>query len=693
MTSTSISSLTETPDARPWISRSGWAWLIALGVLFVLVHHTFLERMLRIATNNFSGLNADWGHILAVPFIAGFFVFQHRDRLAAQPRRLCWWGLPLFFAGLFGYAMGIYPIRNDMAQGYSMILGLFGLVLLLFGPAVMRVLWFPILFLGFAVKISDRIWSQIAWELQQFAAQGATAALKCFAVFLNFDVADRGSTIDLTFVRGGQIVTEGLNVAEACSGLRMLMAFLALAVAMAFLFERAWWQRLIMVLMAVPIAVAVNITRVTVLGLLFLVNPELAHGSFHTFVGMLMLIPAAGLFLLLGWVLDRLIIRDEAAAATDAAPPPNETPTTPAPPEAARGVPAGLVVGVVTALVAGAAYGGMLLVEPPQVTLPMVPALLTGAAIKTAWTLLPPALVGAAVGALLLGLLLGRGWFRQFSRRTALVGGFVGGVLLTALVSQSAVIATTEWVLIKKPVPLRHTLILLPATMGTWELFHEDPPLSAEMLEALGTEQYISRIYRDTTWPENEPGSLARLHVAYYTGTADTVPHVPDRCFVAGGMVGLDKGSATLELEGDAYRPAPGEAEGFLYPAQLGSHTRIPSRTIEATTFTFADAKNTQRTENVLYFFVANGKFLASPDMVRLHGFDPRDRYSYYCKVEVQLLGVSDKQLAAERAEALLAHALPEIMACLPDWVEVTEGRWPRDGAAPAPGTRTALTD
>lgn len=682
MTSTPVTTFADARTSPPLLSRSGWVWTGIVGLLFILVHHVFLERMLRIATNNFKGIDPNWGHILAVPVIAGLFIYQHRENLLAQPRRLCWWGLFPFFAGLFGYAVGIYPGQNNMIQGYSMILTLFGLVLFLLGPASMRVLWFPILFLTFAVKISDRIWEQVAWQLQQVAAKGATLALQFFAVFLDFNVNNSGSTLQLSFLRDGVLVSEGLNVAEACSGLRMLMAFLALAVAMAFLFDRTWWQRLIMVLMAVPIAVAVNVARVTILGLLYLVDPVLAQGSFHTFIGMLMLIPAAMLFMLLGWILDQVIIRDaEPALRQTRSLKPLGEGMLPSAAEMTRALPVGLVIGIVATLLAGAVYAGMFMLPAPQVSLPALPTMVTQGLTNVVWLVAPAALVGTLAAVALVGLALASKWGKAPARRAVVIGGFVGAVLLTAFISQKAVVAHAQFVLIKEAVPLRKPLIVVPTTVGTWQLFREDPPLAVEMLEALGTESYISRIYEDVAWPASEPGRLARVHVAYYTGTPDTVPHVPDRCFVAGGMEGLAKDETTLTLSGDLYRPEK-DSEGYIYPAHLNGRTRVPSLSIPATRFTYAAERDSDRVENVLYFFVANGKFLPDPDQVRLQGFDPKDRYSYYCKVEVQMLGVADKQLAQERAEALLSQVLPEILACLPDWTDVTEGRWPANNNA-----------
>ena len=67
-----------------------------------------------------------------------------------------------------------------------------------------------------------------------------------------------------------------------------------------------------LVLMTVPVAIAVNVIRVTVQGLLFPSWPELIHGDAHMFLGMLMLLPALLLFLVISSLLDRVIINDEA---------------------------------------------------------------------------------------------------------------------------------------------------------------------------------------------------------------------------------------------------------------------------------------------------------------------------------------------------------------------------------------------
>ncbi len=652
---------------RPLISWRGWCWIAVLGSLFAVLHRTFLWRMVRIATGEWGG---DWSHAMVVPLISVYFITQNRSRLASATSRVYLPGLVLLFGGILSFAWCIYPVRNDMFQGYSMIVGLFGLVLFLLGPAVMRTLWFPILYLALGVKISQRIWEQIAWQLQLVAAKSSTIVLQMLGV----DASVTGSTIELAFMRNGQWVVDKLNVAEACSGLRMLMAFVALGAAMAYLVPRAWWQRLVMVALAVPIAVMVNIGRVTAIGLISMVDKEKATGDFHVFVGMLMLIPAAGMFMLVGWVLDRIIVYDGAPSVGRASkrvePVQEHTATDEGTAAQGTRVLKGFLLGGVLTIVMGLEYGVLLAINRPE---DLFGGRLTG---ELASGLSLVGLLILALGFWCVHRMTRAKTVNQSAARLPALG-VAAGVLLAAVVGLNGVVGATRIVLIKQSVPVRRPLFYLPERVGTWEMVHEDPPLSAEALEALGTKQYISRAYQDLSWPTQGPEAYARLHVAYYTGTPDTVPHVADRCYVAGGVQGIGTGFATLELTGPGYRKDP-ESNGLLASSQLSTTpVRVPSETIDATIFSFAQPDSPSRVSNVLYFFVANGKVFSTPEWVRAKAFDLRDRYSYYCKVEVGMFGVGDTAMAAERAEAFLSVMLPEIMACLPDWVDVIAGRWP----------------
>ncbi len=693
MTLTSPVSLT--PARRATSRQQPWRWgiTLVLGLLFLGAFYYFLARSFFVITraaswttalgNLFQGkIDQDWSHGLLVPLISGIYLYQQREKLARMQPRVFWAGLPLLLAGLLSYVWWLGPGKNDMFQGYSMILALAGLVLLRVGPGMMRYLWFPILYLGLAVKVSPRLWEMLATKLQWIAAQSAGVTLNVLGLMLSLEAEVRGSTIVL--YHHGLKIDPPLNIAEACAGLRMLMAFIALGVAVAFLSDRRAWQRAVLVLATLPVAVGVNVGRVTVLGLLYLVDPSLAKGSIHTFVGMLMLIPAFGVFLLIGWILDHAVDYGQAPSAgadRGSTPAPAPAPESAVPVDRVR-VAWGLGMGGLWTLVALAVGAAGFWTLP---TLMRDLGLLPVAALATA--MLVAGVAGVALWQRRRERRAGPAWTAPAARqaRQSLALGTAAGVLLLAAVGVHALPGALKWVLIKQPLPMRQQPYELARAFGPWTMLSEEPPLNDEMLQELGTKLYLSRVYVDSTLPDNAPGQVARLHLAYYTGTVDTVPHVPERCYSAGGQQAQAIGLGQVMLAGPAYH----HDDSGLWISRDTAPTRIslPDTTIPVTVFTFSPQQAPDQASNVVYFFVANGRFLPTPDHVRADGFNPRDAYSYYCKIEVLWPGVRDRATAQKRTGEFLSDAMPQIMAMLPDWEEVKAGTWPPPPGGPAPGS------
>ena len=316
-------SASATPDAAPaggtLIPPHARVQIAILAGLFVALHWDILYRLGRFAASD-----DDWSHAFILPVISIFFIYLNRDRLARIRPHTSWWGLPIMLVGLFGYFLSIYPVRNDMFKGYFMILELFGLVWFMVGGKMMTVLWFPIFYLAFGVKVSNKIWEFIAFKLQRVAAHTSTGVMRMIGIDASVD----GNTIHLWDVPDPP---GALNVAEACSGIRSLMMFIMLGVAVAWLVRRPWWSRFALVLLTVPVAITVNVGRVTILGILYRVDPELSRGEFHTFIGMVLLMgPALLMFLGIGWLLDKIVIQDEAVTGSEPAKPPGDPDKRPA---------------------------------------------------------------------------------------------------------------------------------------------------------------------------------------------------------------------------------------------------------------------------------------------------------------------------------------------------------------------------
>jgi exosortase len=253
--------------------------------------------------------DANASHGLLIPLFSAYLIYARRDDLLAARRRSCPWALPLVLLALAAIALGFYPLRMRLICQGAMVFLMFALVLYLAGAAVARTLALPIFFLLFALPVPDMLYSRVASPLQELAAGGAAGVLRLFGV----TISAGASSLSVTSLSGRAYT---LTVAEACAGMRLLTAFVALGVATAYLEDRPVWQRLVLVAAAVPIAVLCNVARVAVTCSMYVWDhPELGQGFMHGFTGMVMLVPALLLLWLLGLLLGRLFVDVDGAAA------------------------------------------------------------------------------------------------------------------------------------------------------------------------------------------------------------------------------------------------------------------------------------------------------------------------------------------------------------------------------------------
>lgn len=277
----------------------------AIGAAVVMVAILIVVFWDFVRTQVLTGIEqpSDWGHTLVIPFISGWFVWLRREQLLAKPFRPAWFGLLVTLAGLAWYALALvgpaaFTHHNLRGAGIAVTIG--GLCLLLFGWRACRWLWFPVVYWAiFGQSVGRTALELVTLRLQDWAASGAYFLLNG----LGFETDIAGNVLTVV---GGDGASHPLNVAEACSGMRMLVAFLALGVAMAFVGLDRWWQRAILVLMGIPVAIAVNIVRVATLGILSLGSVNMVEGEFHHFVGMVWLVPAFLMYLGIQWCLQVL---------------------------------------------------------------------------------------------------------------------------------------------------------------------------------------------------------------------------------------------------------------------------------------------------------------------------------------------------------------------------------------------------
>jgi len=248
----------------------------------------------------------------------------------------------------------------------------------------------------------------------------------------------------------------------------------------------------------------------------------------------------------------------------------------------------------------------------------------------------------------------------------------IAGIGFYALIKQFNVFLT------KERVDLRRPLDAVPTTIGRWSRVGPDGSYNDIMLEELGTRSYLDRTYAIDGDPNK--GAL-HVHVAYYTGTIDAVPHIPERCWAVGGLE-LTQNSEPAKLDIDRSKWRPSRVEGYFtsdvvdaVTADIESVT-MPVGDVIATTIEFQNPKSPKVRQVGGYFFIANGKLESSSYGVRRAAFNLTDRYAYYCKVQVTKKGLVEDEDGSligpfkDETTELLGALLPEVMRCLPDWPE-----------------------
>ncbi len=227
--------------------------------------------------------------LCAVALLAlGVWQSWDKNRRAEDAIRLA--GLAIVAAALAWRFQAVASHISFLGE-ISFVAVVFGAMLAWLGSRVMRVAWLPLLLLALAVPWPDREYREVAARPQEWSAMIVTQVMHLVGYH---EVLRNGTALTV-----GPLPTDKLLVAEECSGLHILFAFLAVSVVYAFISPRPAWRRVIIVITAFPIAIFANFTRVFVMALFYRWGYKgIAEGMTHQMVGYLMLVEA-GLLLYL----------------------------------------------------------------------------------------------------------------------------------------------------------------------------------------------------------------------------------------------------------------------------------------------------------------------------------------------------------------------------------------------------------
>ena len=284
----------------------GWSSLgvdmyVKIAVITTLIYIFYIE-----AINSVVGQWSDpsWSHGFLIPLFSLYFLNQHKQEILSQRFKTNYTGLFLLICCLIFYPLNIKQFQVAYFGPLTAIAAVGACVLYFGGWKLVRHTWLPVVYLIFAVPLPGRFQTQITMPLRLLAAKAAAIVL---SLYNGVEAIARGAVIDV--VHNGKALDPPLDVADACSGMRLLMAFVALGVAMAYLHYRPAWQRGVLLASTIPIAVVCNIVRVTITGFIFVLgNDKYARGIYHDALGMLMLPLAFGLYGGIAWFMENLLV-------------------------------------------------------------------------------------------------------------------------------------------------------------------------------------------------------------------------------------------------------------------------------------------------------------------------------------------------------------------------------------------------
>lgn len=235
---------------------------------------------------DFLSASADYSAGLLIPPAIGYMIYSRKEYLRGT--HISFWsvGIVVFLAGAAANLTGSL-LRFSSIEYFGLILAAVGVLMSVVGRSVFTRIWIPLAMLVFMVPLPHRLHHALLYPLQGAGARIAGNLLETVGI----PTEQFGHVLHVA----GQKVA----VAEACSGLRLALAFLIVTAVVAYVAKRPRWQKCVVFLSAIPVALACNVLRIALSAWFYHMGYSwLAEGAFHDGAGLFMM-PVAMLLIAL----------------------------------------------------------------------------------------------------------------------------------------------------------------------------------------------------------------------------------------------------------------------------------------------------------------------------------------------------------------------------------------------------------
>ena len=237
---------------RPWTAHAArWA---AVALIAAALGWSYATNFFYLVSQWEHDPNYSYGYFV-IP-IALVILWARRGMLDWGQVSPPWWGvLPLL--ALVAARYPLFQWNELFLETATLPLIVAALVLAMGGWHLLRFAWPSILFLFFMLPLPPSYNQMLAAPLQQVATLGSLGLLQI---------------IGLPVMADGNIILVGnepLEVARACNGLSMMLSFVTLVTAVVILVKLPLWERALLLISAIPIALLSNIIRITLTALVY----------------------------------------------------------------------------------------------------------------------------------------------------------------------------------------------------------------------------------------------------------------------------------------------------------------------------------------------------------------------------------------------------------------------------------------
>jgi len=255
---------------------------LAAATLLIVTYREAITDLWNIWTGN-----QDYSHgMLVFPF-AVYLAWRMRRSLKGLSPSPSLVGIGVLAVALMLRVVSVRYYLGSMER-VSLVVAIWGLVLLMCGWRITRLMRGPLAFLILMIPPPNSVAQAISMPLQRATAVGSAAVLQV----MGWEAISEGNII--------RLYGQDMEVAAACNGLRMVFAIVTLGCATAYLARRPKWERAIVAASSVPIGVAANVIRIVATGIISQIFVGLVSVTeVHDVAGWLMM-PLA--LLLIWWV-------------------------------------------------------------------------------------------------------------------------------------------------------------------------------------------------------------------------------------------------------------------------------------------------------------------------------------------------------------------------------------------------------